>query len=199
VTARGTVHRLPRKTAHRRSARDVQLESDPGQRHAVHHRSDGLRRYGRSGVSHVRRLRRLVGAKLTLNGTSVSLNGGLSYVSGASGFFEAPFLIKRNSTYYVVYAAGSNPATIDYATASAPLGPYTRRGRILNSLPTNSTDAATSHPAVAEFAGQWYLVYHLSNGPNGGGTYHRMVAVDKLTFNSDGTIPLITPSSGLQF
>jgi beta-xylosidase len=142
---------------------------------------------------------RLVGAKLTLNGNSVSLNGGLSYVSGASGFFEAAYLTKRNGTYYVVYAAGSNPATIDYATASAPLGPYTRRGRILNSLPTNSTDAATSHPAVAEFAGQWYLVYHVSNGPNGGGTYHRMVAVDKMNFNSDGTIPLITPSSGLQF
>ena len=142
---------------------------------------------------------RLVGAKLNLNGNNVSLNGKLQYVSGASGFFEAAYIIKRSGTYYVIYAAGSNPATIDYATSTSVLGPYTRRGRILNALPTTSTDAATSHPGVAEFAGQWYLVYHVSNGPNGGGTYHREVAVDKLNFNSDGTIQLITPSSGLQF
>jgi hypothetical protein len=142
---------------------------------------------------------RLVGAKLNLDGNNVSLNGKLQYISGASGFFEAAYIIKRSGTYYVIYAAGSNPATIDYATSTSVLGTYTRRGRILNSLPTTSTDAATSHPGVAEFAGQWYLVYHVSNGPNGGGTYHREVAIDKMNFNSDGTIQLITPSSGLQF
>jgi hypothetical protein len=43
------------------------------------------------------------------------------------------------------------------------------------------------------------LVYHVSNGPNGGGTYHREVAIDKLSFNADGTIPKVTPSSGLSF
>ena len=38
-----------------------------------------------------------------------------------------------------------------------------------------------------------------SNGPNGGGTYRREVAVDKLTFESDGSIRKLTPSSGLSF
>lgn len=52
---------------------------------------------------------------------------------------------------------------------------------------------------VAEFAGQWYVVYHMSNGPNGGGTYHRQVAVDELAFNADGSIQQIEPSSGLSF
>ncbi|MGD9224558.1 MAG: family 43 glycosylhydrolase, partial [Desulfobacteraceae bacterium] len=114
-------------------------------------------------------------------------------------FFEAPYLTKRAGVYYMIYAAGSNPATIDYATSDSPMGPWQYRGRILDALPNlPGEDAATSHPAVAEFAGQWYLVYHLSDGP-GGGTYRRQVAIEKLTFNADGTIEHITPSSGVSF
>ena len=140
---------------------------------------------------------RLVVARLNTNMTSI--NGRLNEVT-PRGFFEAPFLIKRNGRYYEIYAAGSNPASIDYATSNSPLGPWTYGGRILDPLPgVAGQDAPTSHPGVAEFAGQWYLVYHLSNGPNNGGTYRREVAVDKLTFNTDGTIRKITPSSGLRF
>jgi hypothetical protein len=140
---------------------------------------------------------RLVVTKLGDDMTSIS---GTMRESTPRGFFEAPFLFKRNGTYYVVYAAGQNPATIDYATSSNPLGPWTYRGRILDILPTvPGQDAATSHSGVAEFAGQWYLVYHLSNGPNGGGTYRREVAVDKMTFNADGSIQKVVPTSGLSF
>ncbi len=115
------------------------------------------------------------------------------------GFFEAPYLLKRGDTYYVVYAAGANPATIDYATSSSPFGPWQGRGTILDELPNlEGQDYATSHPAVAEFQGQWYLVYHLSDGP-GGGTYKRQVAIDKLTFNADGSISPVTPSEGISF
>ena len=66
----------------------------------------------------------------------------------------------------------------------------------LPSLP--GQDAATSHPAIAEFAGQWYLVYHPSDGPSGG-TYRRQVAIEKLTFNQDGSISPVAPSAGLSF
>jgi beta-xylosidase len=115
------------------------------------------------------------------------------------GFFEAPYLTKRNGTYYIFYAAGQNPATIDYATASSPTGPWQYKGTILDELPNKpGQDAATSHPAVQEFNGEWYLVYHLSNGP-GGGTYKRQVAIEHLTFNADGTVAKITPTSGIQF
>jgi hypothetical protein len=140
---------------------------------------------------------RLVVTKLGSDMTSIS---GTMKESTPRGFFEAPFLIKRNGKYYEIYAAGQNPATIDYATASSPLGPWTYGGRILEKLPNVAgQDAATSHSGVAQFAGQWYIVYHLSNGPNNGGTYKREVAVDKLTFNSDGSIQKVVPSSGLSF
>jgi hypothetical protein len=140
---------------------------------------------------------RLVVAKL--NDDMISIDGKTKEVT-PPGFFEAPYLFKNNGKYYEVYAAGTNPATIDYATSTSPLGPWTRGGRILETLPTLAgQDASTSHPAVAQFAGQWFLVYHLSNGPNGGGTYRREVAVDKLSFNADGTIKKVTPSAGLSF
>ena len=129
----------------------------------------------------------------------VSIDGKLKEVT-PQGFFEAPYLIKHAGTYYEIYAAGANPATIDYSTSDSPLGPWKYGGRVLDALPTlQGQDGATNHAAVAELAGQWYLVYHVSNGPNGGGTYKREVAVDKLTFRDDGTIPKVTPSAGLQF
>lgn len=140
---------------------------------------------------------RLVVTKLGADMTSIS---GTMRESTPRGFFEAPFLIQREGKYYVIYAAGSNPASIDYATSANPLGPWTYGGRVLDQLPTlPGQDASTSHPGVAQFAGQWYLVYHLSNGPNGGGTYRRQVAIDKLTFNADGSIKKIVPTSGLTF
>jgi len=114
-------------------------------------------------------------------------------------FFEAPYLVKKDSNYYLVYAGQINPTTIDYATASSPFGPWTYRGRIMEPLPNlPGEDYATSHPAIAEFAGQWYLVYHRSDG-EGGGTYRRQVAMDKLFFNEDGTIQPVVPSSGIRF
>ena len=97
-------------------------------------------------------------------------------------------MFKRDGTYYMAYARGNpatggNPATYDYATASNPLGPWTYRGRILDTV-TNTT---TNHAAIVEFKGQWYVVYHNGALP-GGGEFRRSVSVDKLFFNPDGTI-----------
>jgi hypothetical protein len=111
---------------------------------------------------------------------------------GLTGYWEAPFLFKRNGVYYLAYARGNprtggNPATIDYATASQPLGPWTYRGRILDTV-TNTT---TNHCAIVEFGDQWYVVYH--NGMlAGGGEFRRSVCIDKLYFNDDGTIQQVT-------
>jgi hypothetical protein len=140
---------------------------------------------------------RMVAAQL--NSDMISIKGKMQETTPPN-YWEAPYLIKRNKKYYEIYAAGQNPATIDYATSDSPMGPWKAGGRILDSLPNAAGEAAaTSHAGVAEFAGQWYIVYHLSNGPNGGGTYRREVAVDKLTFNSDGSIQKVAPSKGLTF
>lgn len=140
---------------------------------------------------------RMMVAKLTSD--MLAIDGKLKEVT-PRGFFEAAYLIKHGGKYYEIYAAGQNPATIDYSTSTSPLGPWTYGGRVLETLPgVPGQDAPTNHAAVAELAGQWYIVYAVSNGPNGGGTYKREVAVDKLTFNADGTIGKVTPSRGLTF
>jgi hypothetical protein len=117
---------------------------------------------------------------------------------GLTGYWEAPYLFKRNGTYYMAYARGNprtggNPATIDYATATDPLGPWTHRGRILDTV-DNTT---TNHAAVVEFKNQWLVVYHNGMLP-GGGEFRRSVCIDRLRFNDDGTIQPVaqTLSSG---
>jgi beta-xylosidase len=141
---------------------------------------------------------RMVAARL--NSDMISIDGRMQEAT-PQGYFEAPCLIKRNNIYYEIYAAGANPSSIDYATASSPMGPWTYRGRILDPFPRapDETDWPTNRAGVGEFAGQWYIAYHVSDGPNGGGTYRREVAVDKLFFESDGSIEAVTPSSGLVF
>jgi hypothetical protein len=140
---------------------------------------------------------RLTTAKL--GSDMISIDGKM-VESSPQGYFESPYLIKRNGKYYEIYAAGSNPATIDWATSGSPMGPWSYGGRILDALPRASgeTDWPTNHAGVAEFAGQWYIVYHISNGPNGGGTYRREVAIDKLTWSGDKP-QKVTPSTGLSF
>ncbi|KAJ2992136.1 hypothetical protein NUW58_g2267 [Xylaria curta] len=99
---------------------------------------------------------------VTIKSTSVTR------VSSLTGFFEAPWLMKRKSTYYMLYAgnnAGPNSpctptsyhACIAYGTASSPLGPWTYRGIVLDIV-----SSTTSHPGVFTRDGgaTYYLVYH---------------------------------------
>lgn len=121
------------------------------------------------------------------------------------GFFEAPWLMKRKGTYYLLYAdnewtAGQTPpectpayyhACQAYATAPGPMGPWTYRGVYLR--PVSST---TSHAGAVEFGGQWWLAYHTADA-TGGGHFRRSVAVDRLEWDdtqSPPAIKLLTPT-----
>ncbi|MFG2044293.1 OmpL47-type beta-barrel domain-containing protein [Dactylosporangium sp. NPDC048998] len=115
-------------------------------------------------------------------------------ITGLTGFFEAPWIFKRGSTYYLAYA-GNNAgptssctpanyhACIAYATANSPQGPWTNRGTILT--PVSST---TSHPGILEFNGQWYITYHTADAV-GGGHFRRSVAIDKVEWDDTLTPP----------
>ncbi len=115
-----------------------------------------------------------------------------------TGFFEAPWLMKRHGTYYMLYA-GNNAgpdsactpavyhACIAYGTASSPLGPWTYRGTVLR--PVSST---TSHAGAVEFKGQWYLTYHTGDAV-GGGHFRRSVAIDRMDWDDTVTPAAIRP------
>ena len=76
----------------------------------------------------------------------------------------------------------SNYACIRYATATDPLGPWTHRGIVLDQV-----SSTTNHPAIIDFEGEWWMVYHTADAP-GGGNFRRSVAIDKLFWNEDGTM-----------
>ncbi|NYD68362.1 OmpL47-type beta-barrel domain-containing protein [Agromyces atrinae] len=128
----------------------------------------------------------------TLLGTPTTIS------SGVTGFFEAAWLFKRNETYYLAYAANNagptstcTPANyhacIAYSTASSPLGPWTYQGRIL--APVSST---TSHPAITEFDGEWFMAYHTADAV-GGNHFRRSVAIDPLEWDDSVSPARILP------
>lgn len=140
---------------------------------------------------------RLFGVELasdmkTLIGTPTEIR------SGVDGFFEAAWLFQRKGTYYLAYAANTagpdswcTPAVyhacIAYSTAPTPMGPWTSQGRVL--APVSST---TSHPAITEFQGEWYMAYHTADAV-GGNHFRRSVAVDQVEWDDSVTPARMKP------
>ncbi|GAA4607692.1 hypothetical protein BJY16_006461 [Actinoplanes octamycinicus] len=104
---------------------------------------------------------------------------------------EGPWVYKRNGVYYNVFAAKCCSEFIGYSTAPGPTGPWTYRGTV---MPTQGS-SFTNHPGVIDFNGSSYFFYHNGALPGGGG-YTRSVAVERFTYNADGTIPTINMTTG---
>lgn len=100
---------------------------------------------------------------------------------------EGPWVYKRNGTYYNVFAAECCSEFIAYSTAPGPTGPWTYRGTVM----PRQGSSFTNHPGVIDFNGNSYFFYHNGALPGGGG-YTRSVAVERFTYNSNGTIPTIS-------
>jgi hypothetical protein len=137
----------------------------------------------------------------------VTFKGAPVDVRTLTGFFEAPWLFRRNKTYYMAYAANTaGPgsecteaiyyACIAYGTAPSPLGPWTYRGVILD--PVSST---TSHSGIIEYKGHWYIAYHTADA-KGGGHFRRSVAIDRVEWDDSATparIRRVVPTGGAPF
>ena len=119
-------------------------------------------------------------------------------IKGLTGFFEAPWIMKRKGVYYMLYAGNNagpdsvcTPAVYHacqaYGTAPSPLGPWTWRGVVLK--PVSST---TSHAGAVEFDGQWYLAYHTADARDGG-HFRRSVALDRLEWDDSVSPAAIRP------
>ncbi|MFC3490918.1 family 43 glycosylhydrolase [Glycomyces rhizosphaerae] len=97
---------------------------------------------------------------------------------------EGPWVYKRGSLYYNVFAAQCCQEFIGYSTAPTATGPWTYRGTV---MPAQG-NAFTNHAGVIDFKGNSYFFYHNGALPGGGG-FTRSVAVEQFTYNADGTIP----------
>jgi arabinoxylan arabinofuranohydrolase len=103
---------------------------------------------------------------------------------------EGPWVYKRNGLYYNVFAAKCCSEFIGYSTAPGPTGPWTYRGTV---MPTQGS-SFTNHPGIVDFNGGSYFFYHNGALPGGGG-FTRSVAVERFSYNADGSIPTINMTS----
>ena len=113
----------------------------------------------------------------------------VSDMSGFNGkYTEGPWIHKRGKKYYMIYAAGGIPESIDYSWSDSPTGPWTYKGVI---MPKNEPGAAfTVHSGIVDFKGRSFFFYHNQKNVKGGG-YSRSTAIEEFTWNADGTIPTI--------
>ncbi len=133
------------------------------------------------------------------NARIIKLGSDLASVSGSAtmlaptGFYEASFLFKHNSTYYFAYSSDTaHGLRIDYLSSKSPMSGYTYRGVLAGQPPVNDNN---NHASEFEFMGQWYHAYHNRTVAKQAGidaTYKRNLALEVLNFNSDDTIEQVT-------
>eukprot|EP00037_Helgoeca_nana_P021499 m.217033 g.217033 ORF g.217033 m.217033 type:complete len:530 (-) comp25667_c0_seq2:96-1685(-) len=114
------------------------------------------------------------------------------------GVVEAPWVVKRDSTYYLFYS-GEGYADSQYcvgvARSKTLLGPYTKSSAPVMSQfasdPTGKTRvfAGPGHCSVVRLPGDrdtWAMVYHAWLAPHVNAAPGRVVLVDPLTFDAEG-------------
>lgn len=118
------------------------------------------------------------------------------YPSGWN-FTEAPYLYRRQDEngeyygpYYMFFAAGWREQ-MAYATSDDLMSETWEWGGEL--MPPTAT-SNTNHPAVFDFNGKTYFVYHNGMLERGSG-YRRSACITQLNFNEDGTIQEIPETS----
>jgi Glycosyl hydrolases family 43 len=125
-------------------------------------------------------------AKLKRN--MIELDGPIRTVA-LPGFAEGAWIHKRNGWYYLTYAY-QFPERVAYAMSRSIEGPWVFKG-ILSELAGN---CQTNSPAIIDFKGRSYFIYH-NGGLPGGGSYRRSVCIDYLFYNRDGTMKRVVMTS----
>ena len=134
-----------------------------------------------------------------LNEDMISLKGGsggikeltINGIPSDSQYTEAPWIYRRagDSRYYVFFASNWHEE-LSYAVADNIWGPYEYAGLVMGV----GASSNTNHPAIIDFKGQTYIIYHTGAQPNGGG-YLRSVCVDRLYFDENGGVAQLEESS----
>ena len=146
----------------------------------------------------------LAGAEL--NDDMVSIKPGtLTIKTPDKTFREGTYVIYRNGVYYFMWSVDdtrSENYQVHYGTSDSPLGKITvPQNNVVIAKDKEAGIFGTGHNSVVQIPGtdEWYIVYHRFNYPNGihmgqAAGYNREVCIDKLEFNSDGSIKQTRPT-----
>jgi beta-xylosidase len=106
------------------------------------------------------------------------------------GYVEGAYMLQHEGKYWFMWSEGgwTGPDyAVAYAVGSSPFGPFTRVGTILQQDPAVATGAGHHSVVRSPTSGKWYIAYH--RRPLGAtDRNHRVVSIDELRFNADGTI-----------
>jgi beta-xylosidase len=106
------------------------------------------------------------------------------------GYVEGPTMFIKNGKYYLMWSEGNwtdSSYKVAYAISDSITGPFIKKATILKA--DNSIATGAGHHSVVNLPGtdEWYIVYHRRPIPNQDRD-HRVVCMDRLYFNKDGTI-----------
>jgi|GEM_PF-47751 len=112
--------------------------------------------------------------------------------------FEAPYMMKRNGKYFLMYSSASchdETYNVRYSYSDSPLGPFTP-GANNPILSTNEDQSVhgPGHHSVLQKGNDHYIVYHRHDYPMTRGGMSRQVCIDSLIFENDTTIRKVIPS-----
>ena len=132
------------------------------------------------------------GGKLKDN--MMEIDGKTKPMEGLVDFHEATWVHKYKGVYYLSYSDNHDEKNdkegvkgdnrMRYATSNSPLGPWKYQGIYME-----PTDSYTNHGSIVEYKGKWYSFYHNSALSNH--DWLRSICVDRLYYNSDGTIQVV--------
>ncbi|NDW17818.1 arabinan endo-1,5-alpha-L-arabinosidase [Dysgonomonas sp. 216] len=119
-------------------------------------------------------------------------------------YFEAPFMIKHNSKYYLTYSEGK---TIDetyevrYAVGDSPFGPFEEAP---NSPILKTTDSlkvyGPGHHTMFSYSGKNYMLYHRHRLPFEREAAYRQICMNEFFFDeTNSQIKNIVPINTLKF
>ena len=121
------------------------------------------------------------------------------HLPGRTEFWnEGATVIKHNDKYYMTYSAnsyGTERYAVGYAVADSPMGPFTKYegNPVLQAI--SGLVSGTGHNCVIESpdGSELFCVYHSHVDVSvGGGT--RMINIDRMGFQADGTLYITGPT-----
>jgi arabinoxylan arabinofuranohydrolase len=137
----------------------------------------------------------LKGAKLNLQTGELDMS---TFVDGiltqeSDGFHEGSSIRKIGNKYYMVFAdiSRGRPTCLGYAISDAPLGPYEKKGIIIDNT---GCDPSTwnNHGSIQEIGGKFYVFYHRATNNS---EFSRRVCIEPITIDEDGLIKEVEMTS----
>jgi arabinoxylan arabinofuranohydrolase len=104
-----------------------------------------------------------------------------------ASYTEGPWFWKKNFHYYLAWASRCCPEGIGYAMSDSPTGPWKCKGTIMDPDERSSGN----HPGIIDYKGNSYVFgfnYAINYSLTSTHLERRSICVEKMTYNSDGTI-----------